>query len=224
MLLVQKRRDEIHDDGHEAGRISGASGHAGQKLGAELFGGQLRDACVQHCAEKLQIRLRQLDREPDELILDGAVAQHHDENKAAAVRQDQVEPLHRQSGGAGRHGVGGQIRHLRDELADLRDDLVDLLHFQLHRLIDRLRFIGRQAVVLHQLVDVQPVPGRRRDASGGGVRLLQISERRQLCHLVADGRGGKIHVRHLRNGLGRHRLRRADVKIHDRTQDLLFPV
>ena len=59
------------------------------------------------------------------------------------------------TGGTRRHGVGGQIRHLRDKLADLRDDLVDLLHFQLHRLIDRLRFIGRQAVVLHQLVDVR---------------------------------------------------------------------
>ena len=223
-LLMQQRRHKVHDDGDEACRVPGASRHAGQKLRRQLVGRQLRDTRVQYRAEQLQILLRQLDREPDELVLYGAVAQHHHEDEAAAVRQDQVEPPRRQPRGPRRHGVGGQIRHLRDELADLGDDLVDLLHLELHRLVDGLGLVGGQAVVLHQLVDVQPVSGRGRDPSGRGVRLLEIAERGEVRHFVADRCGGKVHVRHLRDRLGRDRFRRADIKIYDRPQDLLFPI
>ena len=141
-LLVQKRCDEIHDDGHKARRISGASGHAGQQFGRQLLGSQFRDACIQDRAEKFQVCLCQLDRKTNEFILDGTVAQHHDQNKTAAVRKNQVEPLDRQPGGTRRHSIGRQIRHLRNQLANLRDDLINLLHFEFHRLIDRFRLIG----------------------------------------------------------------------------------
>ena len=199
--------------------------HDVEAFGRDVRERQTGEGLVEHISQKLRLVLGDLRDCPDHFVLDGARVGHNDDDKSHFVHRDDLELADRdlrERGGDRDRCVIGQRG---EQLACLLHQMVELTHLCEYSLLkSRTVVVCCLARLFHQLVDVQPVSGGRRDASGGGVRLLQISERRQLRHLVADGRGGKIHVRHLRNGLGRHRLRRADVKIHDRTQDLLFPV
>ena len=170
-----------------------------------------------------KLGLRHVYRQSDQLVLHRIVAQHHHEDEAARLGEDQVEPLDGHARRASGHGVGREIRHPGHHLADLGDHVVELLHLAFHGLIDRARLVDGQAVILHQLVHIKPVSRRARYAPGGGMRLLEQAKACQLGHLIADGRGGEVHAGHLRDGFRAHRLRGADVFIHDCTQDLFLP-
>ena len=99
-----------------------------------------------------------------------------------------------------------------------------LLHLVFQGLVQALGLVQREAVVLHQFIHIQPVACRARHAAGGGVGLLQKACLGEHGHFIADGGGGEIHLRHLGDGLGAHRLRRADIQLHDAAQNFLFPV
>ena len=52
--------------------------------------------------------------------------------------------------------------------------------------------------------------------------LLQIAKRGQLCHFVADGGGGILHIGQLRNGLGAHGLSGTDIQVYDAAQNFFL--
>ena len=88
--------------------------------------------------------------------------------------------------------------------------------------LQRRGVVRRFSRLLHQLVDIQTVALRRRNAAGGGVRLFQKTHFLQLAHLVADGGGGTRKRMPLGQCLGADWLGCADIIADDGLEDLLF--
>ena len=122
------------------------------------------------------------------------------------------------------HGIGRKVRQRGDHLPHLGDGLVEFLQLVVHDLTEGLGLVPAQPVVLHQLVDIEPVSRRGGDPSGGGVGLLQQALLRQVGQFVSDRCGGIGHIRLCRDGLGAHRLCRRHIAVHHSTQDLLLTV
>ena len=190
LLLQQHLGREINDDGDQACCRTGAAGDAADQLLGDPIRRDLGQARIEYGREQLQIRLRDGEGQLDELVFDDIIAGHDDEDKAPGVGHNDLEPFDCHRAAVGRHGVGGQVRQIGDNLADLGNHRVKLLHPQLHGLIHALGLIDGEAVVLHQLVDIEPVTSGRRNAPGGGMGLLQIAHGGQIRHLVADSRRG----------------------------------
>ena len=79
-----------------------------------------------------------------------------------------------------------------------------------------------ELVIIHQLVDIEPVALGGGDAPSGGVGLLQVALVLQIGHVVADGGGGHIQPRPLGHRLGAYRLGVLDIELNDGPEDLLF--
>ena len=122
-------------------------------------------------------------------------------------------------GGEGEGGVLGQFGH---HLARLVDDPVQSLHLHVEGAVDALGLLHGQLVVVHQLVDIEPIAFGGGDAPRGGVGLFQIAHGGKLRHLVADGGGGDIQVRGLGDGLGTHRFGVLNEALHDGAEYFLF--
>ena len=90
--------------------------------------------------------------------------------------------------------------------------------------VDLLCLLQAEALLLHQLIDIQPVALGGGYPPGGGVGLLQIAQLRQVGQIVADGGGGYVQLGQLHQRLGAHRLSRLNVAFHDGAQNFLFPV
>ena len=193
-------------------------------IAAEIQAGDLKKELEEKRIELEHVRgeMEELQRQLDKAVLDVFIGRHDHENEAPGVREDDLEMADSHFPGRSRHGIGREVRQLGDELADLAHGLVQLLHTRFHGLIDALRLVDGEAVILHQTVDVEAVARGARDAPGRRVRLLQKAERRQLGHFVADSRRGEIHVRQRGDRLGADRLCAADVEVDNGLQDLLF--
>ena len=202
MSLLEHMRRKIDDDGHEARCGACAARHAVHDLWREAGGGKPGEARIEHGGQELEVLLRHMQRQLDEAVLDVFIGRHDHENEAPGVREDDLEMADSHFPGRSRHGIGREVRQLGDELADLAHGLVQLLHTRFHGLIDALRLVDGEAVILHQTVDVEAVARGARDAPGRRVRLLQKAERRQLGHFVADGRRGEVHIRQRGDRLG----------------------
>ena len=88
--------------------------------------------------------------------------------------------------------------------------------------VDLLGLGQTQALLFHQLVDIEPVALGGGHPPGGGVGLLQVAQLHQVRQLIADGGGAHAHLGG--DGLGAHRLRRGHVILHHGLQYLLFPL
>ena len=192
------------------------------QLRGELVQGLAHKRGIQKSGEQLQLRLAQLCRESEELVLHHAAVRHHHGDEGGLVHQDQIKPPDGEPPGPLGEGEGGVVGELGHHASRLVDHLVQLPHFQVQRLVDLLCLLQAQPLLLHQLVDVQPVALGGGNPPGGGVGLLQIAQLRQLGQLVADGGGGDLYARQLRQRLGAHRLRRLDVAFHHGAQNFLL--
>ena len=160
----------------------------------------------------------------DQLVFHHIPAGHHHQDEASRLCHENLKPLHRGRSLPGRHSVGRQIRGLGDQSGYLVQDLVKLLHFQLHGVFQVLGLIHAELVALHQLIHIQPVSCRGGNPPGGGVGLLQKAHGGEVRQLIANGGGGVVHAGHGRNGLGAHRLCGANIEVHHRLQDLFLPL
>ena len=179
---------------------------------------------VQEVRRRGQVRRVHLQLRPQELTLHPAVAGHHHQNAVSLVYRQQLEAPEGELCPPGGGHIGRVAHQGGNRPARLNQQPVQLLHFQLEGLVDLLRLRQGEALLLHQLVDVEPVALGRRHPPGGGVGLLQVAQLRQVGQLVADG-GGADAAPHLGgDGLGPHRLGSADVVLHHHFQYLPFSV
>ena len=103
-------------------------------------------------------------------------------------------------------------------------DRVQLPHLQVKRLIEPPGLLDRQAVIVHQLVDIDAVALGGGDPPCGGMGLLQQAQLLQVRHLVADSGRGDVQAGRGGHGLGAHRLRRLDIVFDDGAEDFFLPV
>ena len=122
------------------------------------------------------------------------------------------------------HGIGRVAHQGGSHLPRPSHHLIDLLHPAAQSGGDLLGLLACDGLVLHELVDIQPVALGRRDTPGGGVGLLQIAHLLQVRQLVAHGGGADLAGHPLHNGLGADGLGRLDVALGDDLQYLLFSI
>ena len=72
------------------------------------------------------------------------------------------------------------------------------------------------------MIDIEAVALVGRDASGRGMRFLEVAHLFKFTHLVADGGRGEGEFGQGGKRLGTDRLGRADVFGNDRFENLLF--
>ena len=115
------------------------------------------------------------------------------------------------------HAVRNQRQHMRGALHEL-------LHIlrALQVALDQA-FVGRrQTRLAGQLLHIEAIGLRGRNASGRGVRLLQKSGVGQIGHDVANGGGAQVLAIIARQRARSNRLARGDVGLHDGGQDFAF--
>ena len=149
-----------------------------------------------------------------ELALDAAVGEHHHGDKARRVDGDQLKAADRHLALVVGHGIGRVADERGDHLPRLAHHLIELLHRPAERGINLVLLLLRERPLFHQLVDVEPVALRRRDAPGGGVRLLEIAHLLKIGQLVAHGGGADLAGHLLDDGLGANRLGGGDIALH----------
>ena len=222
--MAKHIRGEVHDHRHQAGGPSGGPHDLVQQCRGKALRGKLRHGGIQQSRQKLQVRLINGHRELDQLVEHLVVAEHYHQDEAALSGLDQVKPGNRCTVAPGGSGDGGKIGGLGNQLCHFFHQLIHALDLFLDGIVNGFCFIHAEAVILHQLIHIQPVTRRGRDPSGAGMGLLQITHGRQVRHFVPDRGRGEIHVRQLRDRLGAHRLRSPDIKVHHTAQHLLFPL
>ena len=122
-----------------------------------------------------------------------------------------------------RHDHRGVIRHRGERLRRLFHDGLDFVELRAHVRAYDLDLVVAQRRFLHHLIDVEAIRFVRRNASCGGVRLLQITQLFQIRHLVADGSARKIELLMLADRTGTDRRRGHDVLVDDRFENAEFP-
>ena len=88
--------------------------------------------------------------------------------------------------------------------------------------VDAFRLLHGELVLVHQLIDIEPVTLGGGDASGRGVRLFQIALLLQIRHVVADGCGGDVELGQVGHRLGADGLGGLDVAFDDGPEYFLF--
>ena len=109
---------------------------------------------------------------------------------------------------------------------DLRRRLKDIVHVAdpfPEPPVDEGHVVVRQGSRF-QGVDVQAIGRRRRNATGGRVRLLEVSEQLQITHLVADRGRAEAQIVLSGNRSRTDRFRRFDIVFDDDLQDFSFSV
>ena len=223
LQALQHLHGEGHHQGDEpVGLAGGVLGHPHQLRG-DLRQRQAGEGGVQQGVEHLQLGLRQIGGQADEPVAHHVGVGHHHNDEGVVLHHQQVKApdghlVH--AGGEGEGGVVGQPGH---HPARLVQHPVQLLHLQAQGLVHALGLLQGELVLLHQLVDVEPVALGRGDAPGGGVGLLQQAHGLQIRHVVADGGRGDLHTDAVGNGLGAYRLRRLDIALDDGAENPFFP-
>ena len=168
--------------------------------------------------------LRNGNRKLDQLVDHLITGKHQHQDDISGACQDQIISLNRGTFLPMGCADGRKIRCLGNQLCNLFDQLIYPLHLFIDGAVDGFCLIHTQPVFQHQLIYIEPIAGSGGNPSGAGMGLLQITHAGQVCHLVADGSGGILHIGKSGDGLGAHRLCRPDIQVNDGSQDLLFPL
>ena len=150
---------------------SGACLHLVQGL-LHLLHGQPHKGAVQHGGQQLQLGIGQLIGQVDKLVSHHRVVGHYHGDKGVFLYHQQVVPLYRHPLFGLGHGKDGVVADLGEHLARPVDHPVQLLHFQVQRVVDALGLLHGELVLTHELVDVEPVAHGGGNPSGRSVGLL----------------------------------------------------
>jgi hypothetical protein len=150
-------------------------------------------------------------------VRDTAGRRDHDHHHDVGLEQQHLCMAHRCRLERRRRDEREQPRHLRQHLSGRLERLLDLRPRDRQPELEprRARF-GEQK----ELVDVDPVAGLGRHASGRRVRMREQGEALELRELVPDGRGREADARPLDERLGAHRLPGLDVLLDDEAEDV----
>ena len=222
LQALQHLHSERHHQGDKPIGLPGRMlGHPHQLRG-DLLQRQAGKGGVQQGVEHLKLGFRQVGGQADEPVTHDVRVGHHHDDESVALHHQQIEPPDGHAAQTGGEGEGGVIGELGHHPARLVQHPVQLPHPHGQGLVDALGLLEGELVLLHQLVDIEPVALGRRDAPGGGVGLFQQAHRLQIRHFVADGGGGYLHIDGGGDGLGTHRLRRLDVALDDGAENPFF--
>src|SRR5690349_8296221 len=106
----------------------------------------------------------------------------------------------------------------------MRSAFHKLLHVgdALERALDHALVVGRELRGTADLVHVVAVSLGRRNAAGGGMRLLKEARVRQIRHYVADRSRTQTLAVHTRQSARTDRLTGSDIAFHNRGEDLVL--
>ena len=221
-LLPKGIGGEVHDHGNQGRCLSGRAHDPLHQKAVNLFGLQIGHTCIQHSGKDLQICFLQVHGKLDPLVHHFLVGKQQHQHHTSGTCQQQLKPADSGARLPGCHGNGRQVCGLGHKLCDPFHQLIHLLHLFFDGGVDRPCFIHAQAVIHHQLIHIQPVACRRGDTACAGVRLFQIAHSGQLCHFIANGGRGILHIGKFRDGLGAYRLGGTDIQVHNALQDLFL--
>ena len=223
-LLLKYLDGVLDDQGDQAERSRcGAGLHLIQGL-LHLVCGEPHKGAVEHSGQQLQLGVGQLIRQVNELVAHHRAVGHHHGDEGVFLYHQQIIPFYCHPLFGLGHSKDGVVADLGEHLARPVDDPVQLLHFQVQRVVDTLGLLHGELVLTHELIDVEPVAHGGGDPSGGGVGLFQITHLGQIGHLISYGGGGDVQSRLLGHGLGTYRLGGGDVDLYDGPQNTLFPI
>src|SRR5690606_13199844 len=151
--------------------------------------------------------------------LDEAAAHGDDEHQARGRERDDVEPLEHTGGEARAEDDAEEVRKSPEQARRLAEELLGIAVELLDAGAEEPLLRGRDARPVHQLVHEGPVAEVRRDAAGGGVRVVEIAEPFERAERAPDRRRGEVHDAALGDGLRADGRRRLDELRDDGAQD-----
>ena len=169
-----------------------AAGQAHQ-LAGQLAQAQALELAAQDARDRVQLIRRHRAAQLKHALLDRAASGHQDEQHPPVRDRHQLQVREHLlvSRGAGHHR-GGVVRHAGERLGNAHGQIVHLMKPPVKAAVDELRLLLAQRQGPQHLIDVQAVGLVRWDASGGGVRGVEVAQLLQVAHLVADGGRGEL--------------------------------
>ena len=189
----------------------------------DLLGGVPRNVLVEHRRQLRRLGGQHIERQPQILRPRRARRREHHKHQVLAVVVHDLKADDLGHIGARADRDRRVVGHVAGKPRRLGKNLVKLVPLSPQRLRHEVGLGLCLLIFFGKTIDVKPIAALAGDAPRRGVRLLEIPERFQLGHLVADGRGRTVGHPALGNVFRADRLAALDIRLDDRAQDLLLP-